>query len=81
MTNSAQYRSWTLNLSFRPATAALAIAIVFALTVMAASAQAQTLPCFTLHRRIGRGTALWWTHDGQIGTFLRDDPIRRLHRR
>src|SRR5271157_705546 len=43
MTNSAQDRGWSLNLSFRPATAALAIAIVFALaTVLTQSAQAQT---------------------------------------
>ena len=43
MTNSAQYRSWTLNLSFRPAIAALAMAIVFGLTVGATpAAHAQT---------------------------------------
>ena len=43
MKNSAQHRSWTLNPSFRPASAALAIAFVFALvTVLTQSAQAQT---------------------------------------
>src|SRR5208337_1784448 len=42
MTNSAQHRSRTLNLSFRPATAALAMAIVFPLIVVTQSAHAQT---------------------------------------
>src|SRR5271157_4672883 len=42
MTNSAQHRSWTLNLSSWPAAAALAMAIMFALTGVAPSAQAQT---------------------------------------
>ena len=43
MTNSAQRKGWTLNLSFRPAIAALATAIAFGLTVGATqSAQAQT---------------------------------------
>ena len=40
--NSAQRKSWTLNLGFGPASAALAIAIVFALMVVTQSAQAQT---------------------------------------
>jgi len=43
MTNSAQHQGWSFNLSSLPATAALAMAIVFALvTVLAQSAQAQT---------------------------------------
>jgi uncharacterized repeat protein (TIGR03803 family) len=43
MTSSAQRKGWTLNLSFRPAIAALAAAIAFGLTVGAAqSARAQT---------------------------------------
>jgi len=43
MTNSAQHRSWTYNLRFRPAAAALTMAIVFSLTVVVTqSAQAQT---------------------------------------
>ena len=43
MRNSAQHRNWIRNLRFRPATAALAISIVFALTVaVTQSAQAQT---------------------------------------
>jgi uncharacterized repeat protein (TIGR03803 family) len=45
MKDSAQHRKQTPNLSFRPPTAALAIAIVFALMVVTQSAQAQT---FTL---------------------------------
>ena len=43
MTNSAEYRSWAFNLSFRPATALLAIAIVFSLAAVGPEgAQAQT---------------------------------------
>ena len=42
MVNSAQYRSWNLNLSFRPAIAALAIAIVFCVAVTTQPAHAQT---------------------------------------
>ncbi len=43
MTNSAEYQSWTFNLSFRPATAALTIAIVFSLAaVVPEVAQSQT---------------------------------------
>lgn len=42
MKNSARHRSWALNLSFRPATAGLVIAIVFAVTLITQSAQAQT---------------------------------------
>jgi len=41
MMNSEQHWSWTHNLSFQPATALLAMAIVFA-TLLAQSAQAQT---------------------------------------
>ncbi len=43
MKNSAQHQSWTINVGFGPATAALAIAIVFALTALVTPfAQAQT---------------------------------------
>ena len=53
MENSAQHRSWTLNLGFRTATAALAIAIVFALAALTQSAQAQTFT--VLHTFTGGG--------------------------
>ena len=42
MTNSAQHQSWSFNMSPLPATASLAMAIVFVLTVVAPSAQAQS---------------------------------------
>ncbi len=43
MTNSAEYQSWTFNLSFRPAAALLTIAIAFSLAaVVPEVAQAQT---------------------------------------
>lgn len=43
MANSAEYRSWTLNVRFPPATGVLAMAILFVLAVVAVpSAQAQT---------------------------------------
>ena len=54
MTNSAEYQSWTFNLSFRPATAALTIAIVFSLAaVVPEVAQAQTFT--VLHDFTGGG--------------------------
>ena len=42
MKNSAQHRSWTVDLRSWPATAALAIAILFAAAMLTQSAQAQT---------------------------------------
>ena len=42
MTNSAQHRSWTRNLGFRPAITALAMALMFALMGVTQPAQAQT---------------------------------------
>ena len=43
MTNSAQRKGWTLNQSFRPAIAALAMAIAFGLTTQPAQAQTFTV--------------------------------------
>ena len=54
MTNSAQHRSWTLDLVSSAATGALAIAIVFALAaVLTRSAQAQTFT--VIHNFTGGG--------------------------
>jgi len=53
MTESARHRSWTLNPGFRPATAALAMATAFALTMAWTEAAAQTYT--VLHNFTGHG--------------------------
>ena len=52
MANSAEYRSWTLNLRFRPAIAAMAVAIAFALIAVVPQA-AHTQTFTVLHNFTG----------------------------